>query len=37
MQIIDAHCLTLGIDRNRTMESDDFDSLASIEAAFAKL
>jgi hypothetical protein len=37
MQIIDAHCLTQGIDRQRVKDADDFDSQSLVEDAFRKL
>jgi hypothetical protein len=37
MQIIDAHCLTQGIDRQRVKDAEDFDSQSLVEDAFRKL
>jgi hypothetical protein len=37
LQIIDAQCLTQGIDRQRVKEADDFDSQSLVEDAFRKL
>ena len=37
LQIIDAQSLTIGIDRQRVRDEDDFDSLALVEDAFKKI